>query len=222
MPKLVTEKIRKIIKNHVSLKSKIIEIHWKNMCFLRFRRLHVRTVKVSKKDQKWNQNPFEIRWNINTKIMLEKREPKYEKSSKKWSKRIRWGPTWHPKSPKWVKMAGAHTRVGVFYAALLTSLVSDTAKVLQAFILNGFGKGFLEFPLRHCRFSAAPRSAGLIQFSGLIFWRCWGASCSKVLLVCCSTRSAGLNQCLFTQASGIYRCCQQKGIGKNWPAFGLV
>jgi len=88
--------------------------------------------------------------------------------------------------------------------------------------LNGLGEGFLEFPLRHCRFSAAPRSAGLIQFSGLIFWRCWGASCSKVLLVCCSTRSAGLNQCLFTQASGIYRCCQQKGIGKNWPAFGLV
>ena len=104
-----------------------------------------------------------------------------------------------------VKMAGAHTRVGVFFAALLTSLVLDTAKFLQAFILNGFGKGFLEFPLRHCRFSAAPRSAGLIQFSGLIFWRCWGASCSKVLLVCCSTRSAGLNQCLFTQASGIYR-----------------
>ena len=32
--------------------------------------------------------------------MLEKREPKDEKSSKKISKRIRWGPTWHPKSPK--------------------------------------------------------------------------------------------------------------------------
>ena len=31
--KLVTEKIRKIIKNHVSVKSKIIEIHWKNNGF---------------------------------------------------------------------------------------------------------------------------------------------------------------------------------------------
>jgi len=33
MLKLVSEKIRKIIKNHVSLKSKIIEIHWKNNGF---------------------------------------------------------------------------------------------------------------------------------------------------------------------------------------------
>ena len=33
MLKLVTEKIRKIIKNHVSLKSKIIEIHWRTNGF---------------------------------------------------------------------------------------------------------------------------------------------------------------------------------------------
>jgi hypothetical protein len=33
MPELVSEKIKKIIKNHVSLKSQIIEIHWKNNCF---------------------------------------------------------------------------------------------------------------------------------------------------------------------------------------------
>ena len=33
VPKLVTKRIRKIIKNHVSLKSKIIEIHWKTMGF---------------------------------------------------------------------------------------------------------------------------------------------------------------------------------------------
>ena len=33
MPELVSEKIKKIIKNHVSLKSEIIEIHWKNNCF---------------------------------------------------------------------------------------------------------------------------------------------------------------------------------------------
>ena len=34
MPKLVTEKISKIIKNHVSLKGKIIEIHCKNKFLL--------------------------------------------------------------------------------------------------------------------------------------------------------------------------------------------
>jgi hypothetical protein len=33
IPKLVTKRIRNIIKNHVSLKGKIIEIHWKNKCF---------------------------------------------------------------------------------------------------------------------------------------------------------------------------------------------
>ena len=86
MPELVSKKIREIIKNHVSLKSEIIEIHWKNNGFWWFRRLHVRTVKVSKKHQKWNQNPSEIQWKIDTKNMLEKREPTYENSSKKWSK----------------------------------------------------------------------------------------------------------------------------------------
>ncbi len=86
MPELVSKKIREIIKNHVSLKSEIIEIHWKNNGFWWFRRLHVRTVKVSKKHQKWDQIPSEIQWKIDTKNMLEKREPKYENSSKKWSK----------------------------------------------------------------------------------------------------------------------------------------
>ena len=33
MPKLVMEKIRKNIKNHVSLNGKNIEIHWKSKCF---------------------------------------------------------------------------------------------------------------------------------------------------------------------------------------------
>jgi hypothetical protein len=33
MPKLVTTRIRKIIKNHVSLKGKIIEFHCKNNGF---------------------------------------------------------------------------------------------------------------------------------------------------------------------------------------------
>ena len=45
------------------------------------------TVRISKKHQKWDQNPSEIQWKINTKNMLEKREPKYENSSKKWSKK---------------------------------------------------------------------------------------------------------------------------------------
>ena len=33
MPELVSEEIKKIIKNHVSPKSEIIEIHWKNNGF---------------------------------------------------------------------------------------------------------------------------------------------------------------------------------------------
>ena len=33
MPKRVTKNIMKIIKNHVYLNGKIIEIHCKNMCF---------------------------------------------------------------------------------------------------------------------------------------------------------------------------------------------
>jgi hypothetical protein len=70
MLKLVTEKIRKIIKNHVSLNSKIIEIHWKNNGFWWFRRLHVRVVKVSKKHQKGDQNPSEIQWQIDQQIMF--------------------------------------------------------------------------------------------------------------------------------------------------------
>ena len=80
------KKIKKIIKNHVSLKSEIIEIHWKNNGFWWFRTLHVRTVKVSKKHQKWDQIPSEIQWKIDTKNMLEKKEPTYENVSKTWSK----------------------------------------------------------------------------------------------------------------------------------------
>jgi hypothetical protein len=33
MPELVPKKIKEIIKNHVSLKREIIEIHWKNNGF---------------------------------------------------------------------------------------------------------------------------------------------------------------------------------------------
>ena len=47
--KHVTGNIMKIIKNHVSLNGKIIEIHCKNNYFQWFRRLHVRMEKVSNK-----------------------------------------------------------------------------------------------------------------------------------------------------------------------------
>ena len=46
------EKDYKNIKNHGSLNGKIIEIHCKSTFFLWLRRLHVRTVKISKKHQK--------------------------------------------------------------------------------------------------------------------------------------------------------------------------
>jgi hypothetical protein len=55
------------------LNVEIIEIHHcKNKCYWWFRRLHVRTGKVSKKHQKWDQYPSPNRWKIDTKIMLEK------------------------------------------------------------------------------------------------------------------------------------------------------
>ena len=57
----IEQKTRKLIKNHVSLKSEIIEIHWKNNGFWWFRRLHVRTVKVPKKIQ--NVTKFHPKFN---------------------------------------------------------------------------------------------------------------------------------------------------------------
>ena len=72
MPKLVSKKIREIINNHVSLKGKTFKIHLKNKCFLCFRKLHVWTVKVSQKHQKWDQNPSNNRWTIDTNFIFEK------------------------------------------------------------------------------------------------------------------------------------------------------
>ena len=72
--------------------------HWNSLetnGFWGFRKLHVQMVKVPKKHQKWDQNPSEIQWQIDTKNMLQKREPKYENSSKKWSKN---GATIHQKA----------------------------------------------------------------------------------------------------------------------------
>ena len=61
-----------IIKNHVFLKGRIIEIHWKNNVFLWFRRLHLRTVKVSKKTSKIKPTSIRKSMKIDTKNMLEK------------------------------------------------------------------------------------------------------------------------------------------------------
>ena len=83
MPELVSKKIREITKNHVSLKSEIIEIHWKNNGFWWFRRLGVRTVKVSKKHQKWDQIPSEIQWKIDTKKHARQNRAKIWKLIKK-------------------------------------------------------------------------------------------------------------------------------------------
>jgi hypothetical protein len=48
MPKQVSKQIMEIIKNHVSMKGKIIQIHCNNKRFRRFSRLRAQTVKVSK------------------------------------------------------------------------------------------------------------------------------------------------------------------------------
>ena len=87
MPKLVTKKTMKIIKKHDSLKGEIIKIQCKNKCFWWFRRLRTRTVKVSKKHQKWYQNPSQTRWKIYTSFMLEKGIPKTWKVIKKMIKK---------------------------------------------------------------------------------------------------------------------------------------
>ena len=83
MPKLVTKKIRKIIKNHVSLNGKNIEIHCTNKSFWWFRRLHVRTGKVSNKHQQLDQNPSEHLWKINTKTCSKKACRNHEKTPKR-------------------------------------------------------------------------------------------------------------------------------------------
>ena len=67
---------------------KSLKFIWKTMFFWWFRRLHVRMVKVWKKYQKWDQNPSEIQWKINTKNMLEKRAKIWKlikKLIQKWS-----------------------------------------------------------------------------------------------------------------------------------------
>ena len=69
----------------------------KNKCFWWFRRLHVRTEKVSQKHQNWDLNPFQNRWKIDTSFMLEKGIPKtwkfikqvIKKGGEKWEN---WGP----------------------------------------------------------------------------------------------------------------------------------
>ena len=83
MLKLITEKIRKIIKNHVSPKSKIIEIHLKNKYVWWFRRLHVRMVKVSKNIKNASKNPSKIYGNRCNLRPQKGNENNMEKGSKK-------------------------------------------------------------------------------------------------------------------------------------------
>ena len=71
MPKLVTKKIMKLIKRHVSLNGKIIKFQCKNNCFWWFIRLQVPTAKVSTKTSKVRLTNF----------ILEKGHPKDGKSS---------------------------------------------------------------------------------------------------------------------------------------------
>ena len=59
-----------------------------NKCFCGFRRLHVRTVKVSNKHQKWDQNPSQNRWTIDTNFMIEKWIPKTWKLINKVIKKV--------------------------------------------------------------------------------------------------------------------------------------
>ena len=87
MPKLVTKRTRTIIKNNVSLKGKIIEMHWKNKCFWWFRRLHTRTVKVSKKHQRWDQNPSENRYKKHARKRGSQKKKNHPKSDPKRSQK---------------------------------------------------------------------------------------------------------------------------------------
>ena len=63
--------------------------HWNSLekqWFLMISKVSCANGKIPKIHQKWNQIPSEIQWKINIKNILEKREPKYENLSKKWSK----------------------------------------------------------------------------------------------------------------------------------------
>ena len=134
-------KMREIIKNHVSLKSKIIEIHCKNLCFWWFRRLHVRMVKVAEKHQKLNQHPSEIQWKIDTKIMflgyrfcasIFSLFSRFYTKKKDLGTPPGWqlGPKWHPKSPTWrhkasKKLSGAHFLAFQILVRLLDQFLID-------------------------------------------------------------------------------------------------
>ena len=95
MPELITnqcqnwyrKKIREIINNYVFLQGKIIELHWKKKCFWCLRRLHVRTVKVSQKHQKWNQNPSTNRWTIDTNFIFGKVMQQLQKIIQNWAQK---------------------------------------------------------------------------------------------------------------------------------------
>ena len=72
MPKLVKEKIRKIIENHVYLNGKLIEIHCKNKLFDGLEGCMCGRERY----QKNIKNEINIHPQIDTKTMLEKGVPK--------------------------------------------------------------------------------------------------------------------------------------------------
>ena len=74
MPKLVTRKFMEIIKNHVSLNGKTIEIQYKNKCFWRFSRLRARTEKGIKQTSTNMPNPLQHRWTNQCKSYTRKND----------------------------------------------------------------------------------------------------------------------------------------------------
>ena len=90
MPKLVTKKMMKIIKNHVSLKSKIIEIHCTNQfvcdglegCIREWKRYQKNIKSKTKIHPQIDEQSIQI-------SCSKKGYPQHENSSNKWSKK-RW------------------------------------------------------------------------------------------------------------------------------------
>ena len=68
------EKDQEIIKNHVSMNGKIIQIHCKNNCFGRFSRLRAQTVKGIKQPSKMKSKSIPKSMNNRYKFHARKRD----------------------------------------------------------------------------------------------------------------------------------------------------
>ena len=75
MPKLVSKKLRKIMKIHVFLKRKTMQIHWMGHRFWRFCKVGARTENSLKIDQKCDENPYTNLWQFDTNFIVEKAMP---------------------------------------------------------------------------------------------------------------------------------------------------